>query len=770
MSGAGGSSANNTRRVELLLEQMDALPTLSPVAVRLLSLGADDETDVDEVVTLIESDPSLTARILQMCRAGDTGMSSERVQTVRKAVLLIGLEAVQAAVLSVSVFELMQEEGHRVDQSHASRRVDTRHNTEGVLFDRVGFWRHSVSVACASELIARQQPGLGVRPDEAFVGGLLHDLGKLVLDLVLPESYIKVLRVAETKGVDSRAVERGLIGLDHHTAGKRLAERWGLPQQFRDVIWLHGHRAASVPDVPHKAQVGIVTVARTVCRSLHLGWCGDFGKLADPAEQCGSFGIDASACEQIQSKLHQAAAERCAALGLEQRTSRGMRLQSMVSANKRLASLGRDLETRTRVVRHRGAVIDLVRSFCEGGRVGEPTSATMARVGASASQLLGAKTVVSACRSPGGGWRVDQIDLESGRTQPLVVGSPGGAFDRLRVGQESTVSGLGISRWASPFVASAREIGSMRVLCLLEGGASEVGPGVLIHDGKAGAGVLDEREFRALVSVWSSAVLAAIERGGIERLSEQLADASRAVEEMQAVVTEQESMARLGEMTAGAAHEMNNPLTVIRGRAQLLLDERETESVRSAARAIDEASADLSDLISSLHLLASPPELHVAKTTLGDVVTCAIELVGERAHRVLCDVANPGRVVFVDKEVVARGVLELIANALDASDETSIVGVRAGIDPDDDRLVIAVSDEGPGLSERARRHAFDPFFSEKRAGRQRGLGLPRAKRLVEQLDGRIELTSGGTGGVVATLSIGSWRDEGAEPRALGDAA
>src|SRR5690606_33811893 len=90
------------------------LPTLAPVAMRLMRIGNLDDADLDQVVELIESDPPLTAKLLGLCRRADRGLG-DRITTVRRAVVMLGLETVQAAALSVAVFEVMQGCTSRLD-------------------------------------------------------------------------------------------------------------------------------------------------------------------------------------------------------------------------------------------------------------------------------------------------------------------------------------------------------------------------------------------------------------------------------------------------------------------------------------------------------------------------------------------------------------------------------------------------------------------------------------------------------------------------------
>src|SRR5499433_1697410 len=98
------------KRVELILQQLEDLPTLPAVAVRVLEVTSNESSDAKEVVQLIESDPSLTARILQLVHRADVGVRGE-VTSVERAVVLLGFEAVRSAVLAISVFEAFRDAG-----------------------------------------------------------------------------------------------------------------------------------------------------------------------------------------------------------------------------------------------------------------------------------------------------------------------------------------------------------------------------------------------------------------------------------------------------------------------------------------------------------------------------------------------------------------------------------------------------------------------------------------------------------------------------------
>lgn len=140
------------------------------------------------------------------------------VNSVEQAVVLLGFAAVRSTVLAVSVFETFG--------TGPARRFGH--------FARDDFWKHSIAVACCAELLAEQLSTVfgkdsGVDPSQAFVAGLLHDLGKVALDACLPKSFDRVVEAVEMLRGNIADIERKVIGLDHMVVGKRLAERGSCP-------------------------------------------------------------------------------------------------------------------------------------------------------------------------------------------------------------------------------------------------------------------------------------------------------------------------------------------------------------------------------------------------------------------------------------------------------------------------------------------------------------------------------------------------------------
>lgn len=738
------------RRVEQVLGRIDRLPTLSPVAARLLSVAGDDDADLDEIVVLLESDPAMSATILGLCRRADLGLG-DRITTVRHAVVMLGLETVRSVVLSVTVYELMQSRGDELD------RQEFGDEEAGEAFDRRGLWKHAVAVAVGGELIARERRDLGVRPDLAFVSGLLADLGRLALELVLPRGYARVIRAASTRRSDSAPLEREIIGLDHHTAGHRLGERWGLPEPIRDAIWLHGQPMASVPDAGHKALVGVVTAAKAWARHQHLGWSADFGTPRGLGEVEEEIGLERGVLERLTPRLVEAVADRCQVLGLDDQSEPELLLESIARANEQLSELNARLARRANQADAQRRVMDAMSSFLATSEPGRSVPETLGRIVRSAGTVLG-EGFYAAVYQPGAGeaWQVFQFSPAGRLERSQTAEAPPAGASLGGLGEGVSMAALGVLPWLADYLADAADLRRVRVVPMTGG---DQGPGaVLLHDLDPERAGVDAASQAALVSAWSSAIRSAAHHEKDRRLGEQLAESNRKLGEMQRELTAKESMARLGEMAAGAAHEMNNPLTIIRGRAKLLGERLGTERDRKAAEAIEAAATQLSGLISSLHLLAAPPRPRVEPNDPVLVVRGAIDAarakarIASDAKSVRLETGRAHGAIVTDRDLVMRALAEVIANAIEAA-PGEIVEVDVQTDPADGRWSVRVADRGPGLSERAMRHAFDPFFSEKPAGRQRGLGLAEARGLVDLLGGHIDLSNAPGGGAIATVSF-----------------
>jgi len=750
---ATSQPAADKERIELILERIDQLPTLSPIAQKLLEAASNDDVDIAELASLIESDPALTGKVLSLCRRSDRGLG-DSITSVMHAITLVGLEAIREAVLSVEVYELLNAN-------------DSEENTSA--FDTKGHWQACMSVASACELIAASHKGTKIRPEAAFTAGLLHGLGRSALNMALPESYGKVLRVAEQRGEDSAGLERELIGIDHHAAGRRLAEHWGLPQALQDIAWLYDLPAESIPVTEHRPLIGIVASARALCRRLNMGWFGDYGQPKDIAALAPKFGLDPDAIEEVSTKIHERVSERCSAFGMENISPAEVLIQSVTRANSRLAAMNRALSARSTHGTQQKKVLDAIGSFCQESHQGTGLANAMSHIAGSAADLIDGElfTIVTQANR-GQHWRLfrftsDGALIRSEILEPPLVGPDDRATVSMLADAHQTLAvGTKVMPWLCQYAAETVELDAIRILPLLTGDESIERDGqaaVLLVESEFEASVKSSTQRTALLAVWGAAVASALRHEHGRRLSDELADRHRDLSATQAKLAETQSMARLGVMTAGAAHEMNNPLTVIKGYAQVLRTRVVDTELRNLADKIGHAASEISDLITSMNLIADPPKPKPEKVSIQGLINkCVMEARERTRMNCASRVSVPSHlpVALLDPQLLSQALVELIANAAESgSDE--IIEIRVQIDQLDDRLLIMVKDHGCGMSAKTVDHAFDPFFSEKPAGRQTGLGLCRARRVVEIMGGTISISSKESIGTRVLVTLPTWR-------------
>ncbi len=754
MSGAMQSEEARVsdRQIAAILAGVERLESLPEVATRLLSMGSDEDVRLDEVIELIESDPALSARMLALCKSSEKGLG-DRITSVRRAVIMLGLDTVRCAVLSVLV----------------CGRIGAREGELGSVFDIGGYWTRSIGVACVSERIARAHPSIGVAPEQAHLAGLLSGLGKLAMHNVLPRAWEKALTLARSRGVTLASAERAAIGIDHHTLGKRLAEHWGLPGWVRDVIWLYGQDGTLVPEHAPRALVQLVSLADLWCESTHLGWSGD-GRVELSVERAGAaLGITPEDLGGMLERVVDRVSERARILGVGEASGTELLVDSLSRANGRLADLNDALRARQIVAERSHRLLGVADAFLGGVEDDSDPERVCAAMVSCVSAITGCDHGYVVLQR-GAHERWELLTIEGGRVRgearmlrALEIGGREGA---VRPAEIATMSGdhameLAGVGWFGELILGAREMGAPALVGVGDGpGASALV--VLIKCGGRASEELTSKAMRGVRRMWARTLESSVRLEANGSLVEDLASANRTLQDLQRERARDESLLRLGQMAAGAAHEMNNPLTVILGRAQYLFERLGTARDREAARAIAESADRLASMITSMHLLAEPPRPAIAPVDPVLVVRQAVEQAKERClragvrARVKIEIKGTLAPVEVDRDLLSQAICEPVMNGVQAN-PGGVVQVSIEHDDADGRVMIRITDSGPGLSHRALNHAFDPFFSEQDAGRRPGLGLARARSIIELHGGVIEIGNriGAPGGAQVEIGLKS---------------
>jgi len=247
------------------IESRGDLPTIGAVAARVVRLAADPDMDFRAVGRIIEQDPALAARVLRVANSPYYGVPG-RVGTVERAVALLGFSQIRNIALSLSLI------------SDLSRWGD---GEEAFRWDR--FWEHSVGCAYFSEALARQA-GLPASGGE-YAGGLLHDVGKILLGHHFPREFQEALRLAARERQGLLEAERRVFGTDHAEVGGWLAAKWSFPPDLLASI-RHHHAPDAAGEYTTVAR--IVHVADLFTKAKCIGFGGDVVAVClaeDPAWQ-----------------------------------------------------------------------------------------------------------------------------------------------------------------------------------------------------------------------------------------------------------------------------------------------------------------------------------------------------------------------------------------------------------------------------------------------------------------------------------------------------
>ena len=251
---------NQKQRLRQITEKVIGLPSLPTVVTQLINLVGDPATTAREISQLISTDQALTAKILKVANSSFYGFP-RKIATIQLAIVVLGFETVKNLGLSVAVLK----------RFHAGRAHP--------LFDRQQFWEHAIGCGVAARMLARKRSRK--LEGEAFVAGVLHDIGKLILIEYFPDEFGESLELARDELLTISEAEMKVIGVTHAEIGGWLAEKWNLPQSLVEAITYH-HNPMAI-DKPGEILM-ITHAANALTRHNHIGQAGDsLGASLNPA-------------------------------------------------------------------------------------------------------------------------------------------------------------------------------------------------------------------------------------------------------------------------------------------------------------------------------------------------------------------------------------------------------------------------------------------------------------------------------------------------------
>ena len=239
--------------MEKIVKKIEKIPTLPVIAMQVIQLANDPKTGAGDLNKIISQDPSLSVKALKMVNSSYYGLSG-KISSVKQAIVLLGFETVKSVALSTAVMD-------KFIQSEEKTR-----------FDREKFWLHCLGVGVGARLLAKRSGKSLEIMENYFISGLLHDIGKIVLDQYFHNELKQILEGVSKRGISFYDAEIIVMGITHSDIGGWLAENWKLPQNLIESIRFH-HEPPASGEFMH--QVIAVHFADILCKSKGIGFSGD---------------------------------------------------------------------------------------------------------------------------------------------------------------------------------------------------------------------------------------------------------------------------------------------------------------------------------------------------------------------------------------------------------------------------------------------------------------------------------------------------------------
>lgn len=245
------TARENKDQLQNIIMTTRDLPAMPQVASKVLELSSDPNTSALQLQQVISDDQAMTARILKIANSA-LYSCSRKIKTLTEAIVMLGFNSIRSLVVT----------------SAARNLYNTRTSQTG-LKERL-LWEHSIGCAFACRLMAAEtKPAF---TEEAFLAGLMHDIGKLVLNIQVPELFDQIVQVVYNENRSFAITEQEYFGFDHTQVGAMLVNKWKLAPVLEEVIRSHHNEAALSPEAPLLLYLDL---GNKLCHKLGIGFIQD---------------------------------------------------------------------------------------------------------------------------------------------------------------------------------------------------------------------------------------------------------------------------------------------------------------------------------------------------------------------------------------------------------------------------------------------------------------------------------------------------------------
>jgi putative nucleotidyltransferase with HDIG domain len=719
---------------------------------------------------LVESDPAITALVLRLCH--NKGIIIKQCDTWLLQVMEnISLREIRDAVLSAKIC------GGLTDAAETDFRKELS--------------RHSLASACCAKLLTKfiSPP---IDGDTAYLAALLHDIGKFLLDEVMPKSFDTLLEQARADKTSFYKVEQANLGIDHTILAKRFAQKLRLPSDIILGLWLHHSHTGAISQIPQARIAAVVELADIIVRRAGIGESGSYDEQITPEAIAGTLGLTADQIKQVEQRLPDMVSNKSEAAGLNILKPGWAYCDALRATAGQLAADSSKLFEESARLQSSASFFDFIKEL-------------IPKINSSMSAIELAKNYALVWQNyfhtgPVCVHLTDQLEgnmvegtivEEQGKAKTVVLEVPADA-ELIPPPMQEKFAVLDADEtidWLFEQCDIKFDLTRTKIAPLQSAGRTV---GVIIFELRHPAGSDIAERFRPAAE-FGGTVLDMLETIGSQQwYAERFAQAfsqtpdtghkttdtrPQTQDEMpgppatsqmnnhsgtpakdirvQAGRADAEAMA---EMAAGAAHELNNPLSVISGRAQLLAKSENDPDRKRILEQIQQNAGELSGIIDDLMSYANPEQPRPTETTIGQIINDAVDLTKQKKQinqlDIKIDIAPDTPVVFVDSAQISCAISNIICNGLEAyASGFGAIAIEVSANKVNRTVSMQVIDSGRGMDGQTLARATHPFFSARPAGRKRGMGLAHAQRLIEINHGTLSLASQPDKGTTVTIVL-----------------
>lgn len=727
------------QQVELAIRRLDSLSTLPSVAVQFFSRLLQPQFSSSAIAEIIELDPALTAKILSIIHQQGVGLAGEKF-SLRQAIDKLPAHLIREVLFSVKVFGAFDSGDNR-----------TMLRKELAL--------HSLAVACCAKDIA-EIVSPRMNPLLAHCAGLLHDIGKLALEEVMPKSFAHILEEAKSTGAGACTIEQKHLGLDHTILGKRLAQKWHLPHQIALAIWLHHSDVVRISQNMPEARIAqVVQLADSIARQSGIGRSGSFDSPEPPEQIAQSLAINLEQLQQIRQKLPETVRQKSEVLGLDLPNAAASYCDIVHTTAARLAHEHTELSLENRQLQSDSSHFDFIKEFLLGIDSAAGAIDTAENFAVSWQKFYQTGMVCLYLAPQAGSQSLEAVVVENlSQTKLIYLNVPPEtpSIPKVIARDFEILDAHDYVDWLFEQLDVDFDSNQTKLMPLLAGGKAI---GAIVFELRYPADVeLFWEKFRTSASIAGSVLDAACDAAKQQRYLEQFAQLLVKPKDIQPRDATEDSLNALVEMAAGAAHELNNPLSVISGRAQFLSETETEQGKKQILKQIQENAGEISRIIEGLMSFARPQEPRPAETNIKKILDEAVQLTSQKTGvehiNIQIEVTEDLKSVFVDSAQIVSAIANVFSNAIESyTGSLGPIKVTA-IDEESGNFVkLQISDLGCGMDAQTLEKATQPFFSAKPAGRKQGMGLAYTHRFVQLNKGQLRIVSRPGSGTTVTIML-----------------